>query len=121
MTASQREINTTWDDQIVAESFDERNLIYKLDRQEYRAKEVLNQKIEHLFAPRSDRRRLDFGQRAKTIPVEYGDHSTARFEVKLFDQFETETLLKERSQSCASYCSKILVSLEARDYAGQVL
>jgi len=26
----------------------------------------------------------------RPIPAEYGDHSTAAFEVKLFDQFETE-------------------------------
>src|SRR5579872_3499022 len=64
------EISTTWDDQIMAESFDERNLIYKLGRQEYRADEVLNQKIEHNISLRRGQiaEGWIFGQRAKTGP-----------------------------------------------------
>jgi hypothetical protein len=86
------EISTTWDDQIMAESFDERNLIYKLGRQEYRADEVLNQKIEHNISLR--RGQIAEGwilaSGLRPVPAEYGDHSTAPFELKLFDQFETE-------------------------------
>jgi hypothetical protein len=86
------EISTEWDDQIVAESFDERNLIYELGRQEYRADEVLNHKIEHNISLR--RGQIAEGwilaSGLRPIPAEYGDHSTAPFELKLFDQFETE-------------------------------
>ena len=86
------EISTSWDDQIVAETFDERNLIYKFGRQEYRAKEVLNQKIEHnLFLRRGQiAEGWILASGLRPIPAEYGDHSTARFELRLCDQFETE-------------------------------
>ncbi len=86
------EVNTTWDDQIVLESFDERNLIYELGRQEYRADEVLNQKIEHNISLRRGQIAEGWILAAglRPIPAEYGDHSTAPFELKLFDQFETE-------------------------------
>jgi hypothetical protein len=86
------ETSTSWDDQIVADSFDARNLIYNLGRQEYRAAEVLNQKIEHNLSLR--RGQIAEGwilaNGLRPIPAEYGNHSTAPFEVKFFDQFETE-------------------------------
>jgi hypothetical protein len=91
LTCVDCDISTAWDDQIVAES-DECDRIYRLDRQEYRPHEVLNQKIENNLKLRRGEivEGWILAGGLRPVPAEYGDHSTVPFEVKLFDQFETE-------------------------------
>jgi hypothetical protein len=86
------EITTSWDDEIVAESFNSAGPIYNLGRQEYLRCEVLNQKIESNLSLR--RGQIAEGwilaNGLRPIPPQFDDHSIAPFEVRFFDQFHSE-------------------------------
>jgi hypothetical protein len=86
------DITTSWDDQIVPESFNSVGPIYNLGRQEYRRCEVLNQKIESTLSLRRGQivEGWILANGLRPIPPQFDDHSTAAFEVRFLDQFNYE-------------------------------
>ena len=84
-------LSTDYDEQIVPESFDTRKPVCKLGGQEFRAREVLNPRIE-------DNLCLSSGQIVegwllasglRRVPIEYGDFAVP-FEIMFWDQFGNE-------------------------------
>jgi hypothetical protein len=89
LTLTDWDMTTGWDDQIVAESYDDGSPIYRLGDQEYQPCQVLNQKIERNLTLR--RGQIAEGwilaSGLRPIPPQYHDCFTAPFEVRFFDQF----------------------------------
>lgn len=88
---------TAYDDQIVPESFDGRDLIFRLGGQEYRPCEVLNSRIEKGLV-------LSRGQIAEgwllatgiaPIPAQYSDFAAVPFQLRVWDQFGREYSAKD--------------------------
>ena len=80
---------TAYDEQIVPESFDDRDLLCRLGGQEYRACEVLNSRIEKGLV-------LSRGQMAEgwllatglaPIPAQYSNFAAVPFQLSVSDQF----------------------------------
>jgi hypothetical protein len=86
------QITTHWDDQIVLESFDERNPVVDFGGQLHQQSEILNQRIENNL-------RLYRGQvieglvlasGLRPIPPEYRDGTIVPFQLTFTDQFDRE-------------------------------
>lgn len=91
LTLTDCEVSTGFDDQVVLESFDDRNPVYKLGGQEYLQREVLNPLIESSL-------RLSRGQMVegwllatglRRVPIEYSDFAVP-VDLVFWDQFGNE-------------------------------
>jgi hypothetical protein len=95
------DLSTDYDDQIVTESFDDRDRVWKLGGREYSQSEVLNSRIaRNLILPRG---RIIEGCLLATglrrVPAHYSNFAAVPFRLNLWDQFGNEIGAEEGTLS----------------------